>query len=115
MVPAVRAQADVGMGRPPGGQLRDQNVVYGMRVREIAFDPSRLAEMSAIASGEENQALHDHIIDAVEALPSPMRDVVECVVWGRMSMIETATILNLHRSYVCRLWEKAQATLAETI
>lgn len=61
--------------------------------------------------------LRDFIIDvSVDALPEPMRSVVELRVWGRYTFEEIARELRLSsRGHAHVLWTRALGKLADTI
>lgn len=85
--------------------------------REIDFDPKILeAEEAALPLvGDLGPEMVERIRDAVEALPEPERSVIECMVWGGERQIEVADRLGFSRSYVRRLFLRAQELLKESL
>lgn len=64
---------------------------------------------------EEATPVSDRVADAVEALPEPMRTVVEMTVWGQYARTEVAQHLGIDPSYVSHLWRRAQEQLGEVL
>jgi DNA-directed RNA polymerase specialized sigma24 family protein len=88
-----------------------------MRMREIAYDPQSINEMSyTIDDPDDNhEAIYRRVRDAVDAMEGPARDVVECLMWGRMTKIECANLLGMARSTVNKLWTEATKELDEAL
>jgi len=87
-------------------------------VREIPFDPAILVDLAVVDYEDddpERQEILDRIASEVEALPGSERGVMECLVWGRMTRVEAARHLNLSRSYVHKLEQRAKAVLRERL
>lgn len=53
------------------------------------------------------------LLDRLEAMPSPMRDVVELIAFGRYSKAETARQLGLSEPWVHKLWKRARKELED--
>jgi len=86
--------------------------------RELPFDPGTLADM-AFGFDDLDEDPLDPIIEltreAVESLPPRHRDVVECLMWGRMSKVEAAETLGTGRQYTHQLWSEAKVMLKERL
>ena len=79
--------------------------------REIPLDPALLDRFVAVEL--EPHPLAEQIADLVEALPEMDRAVVVCLIWGRMTKVETAAMLGVSRSYVHKIWRRAIAKLRQ--
>ena len=78
--------------------------------REISVDPVLFSLLSDL--DEEQHPDSDRIVDAVEGLDEPEREVVERIVWGCMSKVEVAEALGVSRSHVHDVWRRAKGRLA---
>ncbi len=77
--------------------------------REVSVDPVLFSHLSD--PEQERHPDADRVVDAVEELAPLERAVVECIVWGRMSKVETAEALGVSRSYVHKVWRRAKEKL----
>ena len=85
--------------------------------RELTFDPAHFDDgfLTPAFLKETDEDLYDRIVDAVEALPEPEREVVELVVWGQYTKTEAAAILGRSRQSVHDVWLRALDKLREAL
>lgn len=81
--------------------------------REIPVDPDQLSRRPAIE--EFANQPDETLLDAVDNLPEPDKSVVECLIWGGMTKVEVAEVLDISRSYVHKIWRRARETLRQQL
>ncbi len=90
-------------------------------MREIPFDPGLLDDpwvfddIPGLADPTLDPERVEQIKDAVEALPEDERAVVECLIWGQMTKIETGRLLGRSRQSVHDVFKRAVKTLLEEL
>ena len=91
-------------------------------MKEIPFDPGLIDdpwvfdEIPGLSEPTQlDPKLVDRIKDAVEALPEDERAVVECLVWGQMTKIETGRLLGRSRQSVHDVMKRAIKTLTKEL
>ncbi len=91
-------------------------------MKEIPFDPGLIDDpwvFSEIPGLSEpstmDPELADRIKDAVESLPKDERAVVECLVWGQMTKIETGRLLGRSRQSVHDVMKRAIKLLVKEL
>ena len=91
-------------------------------MKEIPFDPSLFDdpwlfdEIPGLSEPSQmDPELIERIKDVVEALPEDERAVVECLVWGQMTKIETGRLLGRSRQSVHDVMKRAIKTLVEEL
>ena len=86
-------------------------------MKEIPFDPGLIDdpwvfdEIPGLDFPTLDPETAERIKTAVEALPKDERAVVECLVWGQMTKVETARLLGRSRQSVHDVMKRAYATL----
>ena len=81
--------------------------------REIPYDPQILAQILPAPPGFSEG--YERVVEAVESLPEPQRDVLELYFWGRFSLREIGEQLGLARSSVFDIKAKALVALQEVL
>ncbi len=90
-------------------------------MKEIPFDPDLIDdpwvfdEIPGLDIPSLDPEVADRIKTAVEALPKDERDVVECLVWGQMTKVETGRLLGRSRQSVHDVMKRASATLIKEL
>ena len=90
-------------------------------MREIPFDPGLIDdpwvfdEIPGLTEPEFDSEFAERIKDAVEALPKDECAVVECIIWGQMTKIETGKLLGRSRQSVHDVFKRAVETLAKEL
>ena len=90
-------------------------------MKEIPFDPGLIddpwtfSEIPGLSQDTMDPELADRIKDAVEALPEDERAVVECLVWGQMTKIETGRLLGRSRQSVHDVMKRAIKMLVKEL
>ncbi len=90
-------------------------------MKEIPFDPGLIddpwvfSEIPGLSQDTMDPRLIERIQDAVEALPEDERAVVECLVWGQMTKIETGRLLGRSRQSVHDVMKRAVKLLVEEL
>ncbi len=91
-------------------------------MKEIPFDPDLIDDpwvFDEIPGFDEVSLLDPETIEqiktAVEALPKDERAVVECLVWGQMTKVETGRLLGRSRQSVHDVMKRAIVTLVEKL
>ncbi len=90
-------------------------------MKEIPFDPGLIDDpwvfdkIPGLPDPAFDPELAERIKDAVEALPKDERAVVECLIWGQMTKIETGKLLHRSRQSVHDVFKRALITLAKEL
>ncbi len=90
-------------------------------MREIPFDPGLIDdpwvfdEIPGLSEPVFDPEFAERIKDAVEGLPKDERAVVECIIWGQMTKIETGRLLGRSRQSVHDVFKRALVTLAKEL
>ncbi len=91
-------------------------------MKEIPFDPDLIDDpwvFDEIPGFDDVSLLDPETIEqvktAVEALPKDERAVVECLVWGQMTKVETGRLLGRSRQSVHDVMKRAIVTLVERL
>ncbi len=91
-------------------------------MKEIPFDPDLIDDpwvFNEIPGLDEFSSLDPETIEqiktAVESLPKDERAVVECLIWGQMTKVETGRLLGRSRQSVHDVMKRAIVTLVEKL
>jgi len=83
-------------------------------MREIIVNPEIINSVFS-HEHEQDHPQKEHLIDLVESLPDNHRDVVELIVWGKMTKVAVAKQLGFSRSYVHKIWKSAKERMKDDL